>query len=54
MIKEKSLDDFRTSVSAFSDKGVWFSGATIRTSYSDAINIFEFADGSPFGVRVEQ
>jgi hypothetical protein len=54
LIKEKSVDDFRTVVTAFSDKGFWLSGASVATKYSDAINIFEFADGTPFGVRVDQ
>jgi hypothetical protein len=53
MIKEKSLDDFRTVVTSFSDKGVWLAGGSIATGYREAFDIYEFANGFPFGVRVE-
>jgi hypothetical protein len=54
MIKEKSLDDFRTVVTSFSDKGVWLAGGSIATGYREAFDIYEFANGFPFGVKVEQ
>jgi hypothetical protein len=53
MIKEKSLDDFRTVVTSFSDKGVWLAGGSIATGYREAFDIYEFANGFPFGVKVE-
>jgi hypothetical protein len=53
MIKEKSLDDFRTVVTSFSDKGVWLAGGSIATGYREAFDIYEFANGIPFGVKVE-
>jgi hypothetical protein len=53
MIKEKSLDDFRTVVTSFSDKGVWLAGGSIATGYCEAFDIYEFANGFPFGVKVE-
>jgi len=53
MIKEKSLDDFRTVVTSFSDKGVWLAGGSVATGYREAFDIYEFANGIPFGVKVE-
>jgi hypothetical protein len=53
MIKEKSLDDFRTVVTSFSDKGVWLAGGSIATGYREAFDIYEFANGFPFGVKVD-
>ena len=53
MIKEKSLDDFRTVVTSFSDKGVWLAGGSVATGYREAFGIYEFANGLPFGIKVE-
>jgi hypothetical protein len=52
-LKEKLQEDFRATVCAFNDKRFWMSGAMDSTTYADGFCMFEFADGSPFGVKVE-
>jgi hypothetical protein len=51
-LKEKLQEDFRATVCAFNDKGFWMSGAMVSTTYADGFCIFEFADGTPFGVLI--
>jgi len=51
-LKEKLQEDFRATVCAFNDKGFWISGAMVSTTYADGFCIFEFADGTPFGVLI--
>jgi hypothetical protein len=52
-LKEKLQEDFRATVCAFNDKRFWMSGAMVSTTYADGFCMFEFADGTPFGVKVE-
>jgi hypothetical protein len=51
-LKEKLQEDFRATVCAFNDKGFWMSGAMVSTTYADGFCIFEFDDGTPFGVLI--
>lgn len=53
MVKEKAMDDFRTVVTSFSDKGVWLAGASVATSYAQAFEIYEFGNGKPFGIEIK-
>lgn len=54
MVKERSIEDYRTIITSFNDKGVWLSGASIATKYTDAFGFLEFADGTPFGVKASE
>ena len=47
------IDLYVTRVTCFTERNIWVGAATVGTSYAEAFEAFEFLDGTPFGVRVD-
>jgi len=52
-IKHK-LDEYAAKITTYNDQNVWLGCASIGTGYAGMFKDFTFADGTPFGVRIDQ